>query len=395
MLANIMALQARLTWESKELHFLAPYAQFSSLSRGRLHPEPVHVFRSEFQRDRDRIIHSSAFRRLEYKTQVVLNGTGDHFRTRLTHTIEVAALSRTVARSLSLNEDLAEAVALAHDLGHPPFGHPGEHTLNELMKDHGGFEHNRQSLRVVEELEMKYPEFNGLNLSWETREGLCKHTVHTMGVGNQPSLEAQVADACDEIAYCCSDLDDALENQLISMEELREASLWTRMEAEACKNYARLEPDRKRRYLIRCLVDFLVDDLCHQSDANIREAAPTDADAVRVLPRKLIGFSIRTRAEVQNLRDFLLRRFYFHPTVSHINQRACEVLQALFEFYHKHPHLIGPKSALRIKKDGLSRAVCDYIAGMTDGYALKSYARHIGTDNLLQELLPRTSSSSA
>lgn len=390
-----MALQARLEWESKELHFLAPYAQLSSQSRGRIHPEPVHVFRSEFQRDRDRIVHSAAFRRLEYKTQVVLNGTGDHFRTRLTHTIEVAALSRTVARALALNEDLAEAVALAHDLGHPPFGHPGEHTLNELMKDHGGFEHNRQSLRVVEELEMKYPEFNGLNLSWEVREGLCKHHVHTMGIGHQPSLEAQVADACDEIAYCCSDLDDALENGLVSLDEIAEVPLWAQLDAEVCKNYSRLDPERKRGFLIRCLVDFLVDDLCRQSAANIRQAAPTDADAVRTQPRRLIGFSIRTRAEVQNLRDFLLRKFYYHPTVARINQHACQVLQSLFQFYHKHPHLIGQKSALRIKKDGLSRAVCDYIAGMTDGYALKCYARHIGTDNLLAELMPRTSGSAS
>jgi dGTPase len=384
-----MALQARLDWETKEYALLAPYAQFSAQSRGRLHAEAVHVFRAEFQRDRDRIVHSAAFRRLEYKTQVVLNGTGDHFRTRLTHTMEVAALSRTTARALALNEDLAEAVALAHDLGHPPFGHPGEHTLNELMKDHGGYEHNRQSLRVVEELEMKYPEFNGLNLSFEVREGLCKHTPHSMGIGNQPSLEAQVADASDEIAYCCSDLDDALENELVSLDDLSEVTLWQQLETEVARSYSRLDPDRKRRYLIRCLVDFLVDDLCRQSAQNIREVAPADADAVRTLPRRLIGFSLRTRAEVQNLRDFLLRKFYYHESVNRINRRACQVLQSLFELYHKHPHLIGQKTALRIKKDGLSRAVCDYVAGMTDGYALKSYARHIGTDSLLEELLPR------
>jgi dGTPase len=383
-----MSLQARLQWEVKEAAFLAPYAQQSPTSRGRVHSEPVHVFRSEFQRDRDRIVHSNAFRRLEYKTQVVLNGTGDHFRTRLTHTMEVAAISRTVARALALNEDLAEAVALAHDLGHPPFGHPGEHTLNELMKDHGGFEHNRQSLRVVEELEMKYPEFNGLNLSWETREGLCKRTTQTMGVGNQPSLEAQVADAADEIAYCCSDLDDALESGLVPVEELAQLPLWKQLDDQVLQRYSRLDPERKRRYLIRCLIDHLVDDLCHQSAANILASGVNDADSVRTQPRRLVGFSIRIRAEVQNIRDFLLRAFYYHPDVSRINQRACQVLQSLYEFYHKHPHLIGPKSALRIKKEGLSRAVCDYVSGMTDGYALKSYVRHLGTDSLLQELLP-------
>ncbi len=372
----------------KEAQILAPYAQLSSRSRGRFHPESVHVFRPEFLRDRDRIIHSTAFRRLEYKTQVVLNGTGDHFRTRLTHTMEVAAIARTIARTLSLNEDLAEAVALAHDLGHPPFGHPGEHTLDALMKDHGGYEHNRQSLRVVEELEMKYPEFNGLNLSWETREGLCKHAPSVMGVGNQSSLEAQIADAADEIAYCCSDLDDALENGLIESDQLDDIPLIAELCDNIQKNYSRLEFDRKRRYLIRCLVDALVDDLCHESHRLLHEAAPVDADAVRTQPRRLISFSIPLRTRVQNLRDFLSEHFYFHPDVRAVNQRACRVLQALFELFHKHPALIGTKASLRIKKEGLSRAVCDYLAGMTDGYALKCYARHIGTDDLLAELMP-------
>ncbi len=374
--------------EENEDRSLAPYGMRSRDTKGRAYLDTEPEYRTAFQRDRDRILHTTAFRRLEYKTQVFINFEGDHFRTRLTHTMEVAAISRTVARALALNEDLAEAVALAHDLGHPPFGHPGEHTLNELMKDHGGFEHNRQSLRVVEELEMKYPEFNGLNLSWETREGLCKRTTQTMGVGNQPSLEAQVADAADEIAYCCSDLDDALESGLVPVEDLAQLPLWKQLDDQVLQRYSRLDPERKRRYLIRCLIDHLVDDLCHQSAENILASGVTDADSVRTQPRRLVGFSIRIRAEVQNIRDFLLRAFYYHPDVSRINQRACQVLQSLFEFYHKHPHLIGPKSALRIKKEGLSRAVCDYVSGMTDGYALKSYIRHLGTDSLLQELLP-------
>ncbi|MDD5261443.1 MAG: deoxyguanosinetriphosphate triphosphohydrolase [Methylacidiphilales bacterium] len=385
-----MALQARLQWESKERQILAPYAQYSSESRGRHHAEPVHVFRSEYQRDRDRIIHSSAFRRLEYKTQVVLNGTGDHFRTRLTHTIEVAAISRTTARALGLNEDLSEAVSLAHDLGHPPFGHPGEHTLNQLMTEHGGFEHNRQSLRVVEELEMKYPEFNGLNLSWEVREGLCKGFLEAFGDGPQPSLEAQIADAADEIAYCCNDLDDALENCLIAPEDLRDIALWSKIEEDVAQNYSKLEFSRKRRYLIRCLIDMLVEDLCRQSDANIEESGVKTASQARAQNKRLIGFSMPMRSNIQNLRDFLMQHFYYHPSVSQINQRACKVLQALVEFYHKHPHLIGQKAALRIKKDGPARAVCDYVSGMTDGYALKMYAKHIGTDNLLTELLPKS-----
>ncbi|MGF1678397.1 MAG: deoxyguanosinetriphosphate triphosphohydrolase [Candidatus Methylacidiphilales bacterium] len=386
-----MSLQARYQWEQKEHAFLAPYAQKSCESRGRVHPEAVHVFRSEFQRDRDRIVHSTAFRRLEYKTQVVLNGTGDHYRTRLTHTMEVSSIARTVARTLGLNEDLTEAVALAHDLGHAPFGHPGEHTLNELMRDHGGFEHNRQSLRVVEHLEMKYPEFNGLNLTWEVLEGLSKHDKSRFGVGNQPSLEAQVADASDEIAYCCADLDDALENDLVSMEQLDDINLWKELDSDVSKKYSRLENNRRRRYLVRCLINRLVDDLCRQSAQNITEAQLIDVDSVRTQPRLLIGFSMPIRAEVQNIRDFLTRNFYFNERVAVTNRKACHVLQALYEFFHLHPSQIGEQASLRIKKEGLSRAVCDYLSGMTDSYALKKYARHIGTDSLLQDLLGKKS----
>lgn len=382
-----MALQARFQWELKEYDILAPYATFSSMSQGREHPEPVHVFRSEFQRDRDRILHSTAFRRLEYKTQVVLSGTGDHFRTRLTHTIEVASIARTICRTLSLNEDLAEAIALAHDLGHPPFGHPGEHTLNQLMKRQGGFEHNRQSLRVVEQLEMKYPEFNGLNLSWEVRNGLAKH-LPQKNRHLQPSLEAQVADLADEIAYCCNDLDDALESGLIQPDAITELELWNDLDTLIDQHYSRMENIRRRRYQIRELINLLVEDLCQTSARHLREASPSSAGEAQAHPTRLIGFSIKTRAKVQNLRDFLLQRFYYHPRVSRINQRACQILQALFEFFHHHPHLIGEKSAFRIKKDGLSRAVCDYLSGMTDRYALECYGKHLGTDELLKDLLP-------
>lgn len=383
-----MPLQSRIQWELKEGDFLAPYAQLSSMSRGRSHPESIHVFRSEYQRDRDRILHSTAFRRLEYKTQVVLNGTGDHFRTRLTHTIEVAAIARTTARSLALNEDLAEAIALAHDLGHAPFGHPGEHTLNSLMKEFGGFEHNQQSLRVVEELEMKYPEFNGLNLSWELLDGLNKKHHKRKETDLQPSLEAQVADMADEIAYCCHDLDDALENDLITSKDLSDIELWKELYDRLSLEYSRLDEIRKRRYLIRCLIDFLVEDLCKSSSDNIRKANPKSADQAKDQNKRLISFSLKTRAKIQNLRDFLLQRFYYHPSVHSVNQRACQILQSLFELYHKHPHLIGDKYALRIKKEGISRIACDYIAGMTDGYALKIYGKHIGTDDLLKELMP-------
>lgn len=384
----VMALQARLEWEQKEREFLSPYAQMSCESRGREHTEPVHVFRSEYQRDRDRIVHSTAFRRLEYKTQVVLNGTGDHYRTRLTHTIEVAAIARSTARTLGLNEDLTEAISLAHDLGHAPFGQPGEHTLNQLMRDHGGFEHNRQSLRVVEHLEMKYPEFNGLNLSWEVRHGLWTGIRgHDSGTG-QPSLEAQVADVADDIAYCCHDLDDALENQLLTAEDLEGIQLWKDVEAKINENYSRLEFDRKRKFIIRGMINALVEDICRTSAQNLQDAHPENAADVLSQSRRLVGFSMPMLAKVQNLRDFLLERFYYHPEVSEVNQRACRILQELFTFYHKHSHLIGEKAALRIKKDGIARAVCDYVSGMTDRYALEMYAKHIGTDELLNELLP-------
>ncbi|MEO0454229.1 MAG: deoxyguanosinetriphosphate triphosphohydrolase [Verrucomicrobiota bacterium] len=382
-----MGQQARFQWEQSEASILAPYAQLSSTSRGRAYPDEVHVFRSEFQRDRDRIIHSTAFRRLEYKTQVVLNGTGDHFRTRLTHTIEVSSIARTIARTLRLNEDLAESVALAHDLGHSPFGHPGEHTLDQLMQNQGGFEHNHQSLRVVEHLENKYPEFNGLNLTWEVREGLNKHGFSQNGTGSHPSLEAQVADLSDEIAYCSSDLDDALENQLIQPDELESLDLWSEIESKIADQYSRLEFDRKRRFMIRCLINRLVEDLCTESARLIDEAGIQSPDEARRHPQQLISFSLSMRAKVQNLRDFLLKNFYYHDQVSEVNQRACRVLQALFEFYHDHPAQISDCFAVKIKKNGVHRTVCDYVAGMTDRYALEMYNKHIGTDQLLSELM--------
>src|SRR5471032_3248691 len=232
----------RFDLERSEARHLAPYSQTSSQSRGRLHPEDQHRFRLDFQRDRDRIVHSRSFRRLEYKTQVFLNGTGDHYRTRMTHTIEVSCIARTLARSLGLNEDLAEAIALAHDLGHPPFGHLGEATLNRFMNRHGGFRHNAQSLRVVEELELKYPEFNGLNLTWEVREGLHKPYPPNRLIDGfiAPSLEAQAVDLSDQIAYICHDLDDGLDSGLIHEQELRELELWRTTQAEALASYPSL-----------------------------------------------------------------------------------------------------------------------------------------------------------
>lgn len=380
-----MGLQTRSQWEEKERQMLAPYATLSSSSMGRYHPEPPHDFRSEYQRDRDRITHCTAFRRLEYKTQVVLNSAGDNFRTRLTHTMEVASIARTAARALGLNEDLTEAIALGHDLGHAPFGHPGEHTLNQLMSDHGGFEHNMQSLRVVEELEMKYPEFNGLNLTMEVREGI--HFTPS-GDKKQPSLETQVVSAADEIAYCCHDLADALDHQLIDHNLLEDVEMWVELNRDIKKNYSRLDPERHRFYLTRCIIEHLMEDLCEQSAANLEDASPGSSAETQTASRRLVGFSMKTRSRVQNMRDCLVQNFYYHPKISRVNQRSCWVIQALYEFFYKHPHLISEKPATRMKKDTLPRVVCDYIAGMTDREALQLYSRHIGTDDLLRDMMP-------
>jgi len=377
-----MPLRTRKDWEKKESLSLAPYASKSRESLGRKYPEESHDFRPEFQRDRERIVHSTAFRSLEYKTQIPLNSTGDHVRTRLTHTIEVASLSRSLCRSLALNEDLAEAIALARDLGHPPFGRPVEQALDQLMQDSGGFGRRRQSLRVVEQLEIKYPEFNGLNLTHEVREGLNP----IPRPGSHPFLESQVVDLADEIAHSCHDLEDALESGLIAPTALLGIELWKETESVVRKNYARLDPERTRRYVARCLADHLMEDATRASADSLAEAAPATAADARTFPRRLIAFTLPMRVKIQNLRTFLSENLYHHPGVREVNQRACQVLQGLFEFYHLHPHLIADRAALRIKKEGVSRAVCDFLSSLTDRTAMQHYARHVGTDALLREL---------
>jgi len=381
-----MPLRTRKDWEKKEALFLAPYASKSRESLGRKYPEESHDFRPEFQRDRERIVHSTAFRSLEYKTQIPLNSTGDHVRTRLTHTIEVASLSRSLCRSLALNEDLAEAIALARDLGHPPFGRPVEQALDQLMQDCGGFGRRRQSLRVVEQLEIKYPEFNGLNLTHEVREGLNP----LPRPGSHPFLESQVVDLADEIAHSCHDLEDALESGLIAPTALLGIELWKETESVVRKNYARLDSERTRRYVARCLADYLMEDATRASADSLTEAAPATAADARTFPRRLIAFTLPMRVKIQNLRTFLSENLYHHPGVREVNQRACQVLQGLFEFYHLHPHLIADRAALRIKKEGVSRAVCDFLSSLTDRTAMQHYARHVGTDGLLRELTPHS-----
>ena len=369
--------------EENERQTLAPFAQFSADTRGREHPEEPHQWRTHYQRDRDRVIHSRAFRRLEYKTQVFLNGSGDHLRTRLTHTMEVAAISRNIARALGLNEDLAEAIALAHDLGHSPFGHKGEHALNELMADHGGFEHNRQSLRIVEELEQKYPGHSGLNLTWETREGLVKHfTAYDHPSKREgfdaksSSLEAQIANLADEITYYSHDLDDGLDARLLSEEELKQnVKLWHDADAAIRAEHGELADECRRYYIIRCLIDSQVHDVVETSGELISKSGVLSVDEVRLQDNPLIQYSSERRETNLELREYLYENLYYNPKVHEPNQRGVKLLEALFVYFLKHPDAIGSQSRARIEAEGLHRAICDYLAGMTDRYVALEHKR--------------------
>jgi dGTPase len=372
--------------EQFERQFLAPYAQFSGDSRGRQHDEPPPVWRTQYQRDRDRVIHSRAFRRLEYKTQVFLNGSGDHLRTRLTHTIEVAAVARNISSALRLNTDLAETIALAHDLGHSPFGHKGETVLARLMKHHGGFEHNLHSLRIVEELEEKYPSFPGLNLSWEVLEGLAKHQTafdrpgaKKGSVARHPSMEAQIANLSDEITYYSHDLDDGLDSGLLSENHLaRHVRVWAQA-ARRVKNEHGVLPDECRRYfIIRTIIDLQIRDVVETSERLIQAANVLSADDVRRFPQALIQYSPERRRLNRELRKYLYKHLYYNPVVHRPNQRAVKMLKKLFEYFLAHPKKIGDSSQRRLKKIGLHRAVCDYLAGMTDRYVMLEYQRIFG-----------------
>jgi dGTPase len=369
----------RFDLERSEARHLAPYAQTCVDSRGREHFEDQHPFRTAFQRDRDRIVHSRSFRRLEYKTQVFLNNNGDHYRTRMTHTIEVSCIARTLARALGLNEDLAEAIALAHDLGHTPFGHLGEETLNKLMAKHGGFRHNAQSLRVVEELELKYPGFNGLNLSWEVREGLNKPYVANRLIEAfiAPSLEAQVVDLSDQLAYICHDLDDGLDSGLINEQEMANLELWRTTHEEALAPYPHLDPERGRYYVLRTLLGRLADDVITHSSKTIKERDPKTSDEVRRMPT-LISFSPETAKLARELLNFLYSRFYHHPTITAVKRRATDCLEQLFELLVSHPHLLDPQFQTRLKKEGVHRAACDNLACMTDRQVYIQHQKLIG-----------------
>ncbi|HAP25812.1 MAG TPA: deoxyguanosinetriphosphate triphosphohydrolase [Achromobacter sp.] len=367
---------------------LASYASHPSRSRGRTHDEPPPENRTEFQRDRDRIVHSSAFRRLEYKTQVFVNHEGDLFRTRLTHSLEVAQIARTLARSMGLSEDLTEAISLAHDLGHTPFGHAGQDELNacmrELAPEAGGFEHNLQSLRVVDELEERYADFNGLNLCFETREGILKHcsVAHARMLGDvgerflnrtQPSLEAQLANLADEIAYNNHDVDDGLRSGLITLDQLQEVSIFERHHAYVVDRYPGLAPRRAVAETIRRMINTLIVDLTHTSLARIRDAAPASADDVRRSP-PLAGFSDEIRREADTLKKFLFDNLYRHYRVLRMTRKARRIVRELFAAFLDDPRLLPPDYR-RAQFNEQARAISDYIAGMTDRYAIREHKR--------------------
>jgi dGTPase len=365
---------------------LAPYAAHSHTGRGRRYPETAHASRSQFQRDRDRIIHCSAFRRLEYKTQVFLNHEGDMFRTRLTHSLEVAQIGRSIARNLRLNEDLVEAIALAHDLGHTPFGHVGQDVLNECMKEHGGFEHNLQSLRVVDHLEEQYGAFDGLNLMFETREGILKHCslAHAQQLGpvaqrfidrTQPTLEAQLTNLADEIAYNSHDIDDGLRSGLITIEQLEQVPFFERHWADVQASYPGLAGRRAIYETLRRLITALADDLIATSAGLLEAAAPRDVDAVRAAP-PLIRFSDGMRAEATELKRFLRHNLYRHYKVNRMRVKASRIVRELFAAFMDEPALLPPDYVVR-EDDRMKQArkIADYIAGMTDRYAIGEHRR--------------------
>ncbi|MGC8477042.1 MAG: deoxyguanosinetriphosphate triphosphohydrolase [Acetobacteraceae bacterium] len=372
---------------------LAPYAADPARSRGRLHPEPESPTRSPFQRDRDRVIHSTAFRRLQYKTQVFVNHEGDFFRTRLTHSIEVAQIARSIARALALDEDLTEAVALAHDLGHPPFGHAGEEALNLAMKPWGGFDHNAQSLRVVTLLEARYAAFDGLNLTWETLEGLVKHNGplarppgyiaeydarHKLDLATNPSAEAQVAALADDIAYHSHDLDDGLRARLFGFEEI--AHLPVVAEALAAARQASLDvpPPRLRHETIRRVIDALVGDVIAETGRRLAKLAPRDADAVRRARRRVVAFSEKMEAANRAIKEFLYARMYRHWRVNRMTSKARRLTGALYALLLEDPSMLPDDWRARAGEAGTPRAavtVADYVAGMTDRYAMDEYRR--------------------
>ncbi len=369
-------------WCQREESALAPYAMRTSQSRGRRYAETPHPFRMPYQRDRDRIVHATAFRRLMGKTQVLVAQTDDHHRTRLTHTLEVTMISRTIARRLCLNEDLTEAIALSHDLGHPPFGHAGESALDECMKDHGGYEHNRHGLRLVETLEYRYPDFPGLNLSWEILEAMAYHSKRPEAVEvkeflrpGQPFLEAQVVDAADSLAYDAHDVDDALALGLIGFDDLVDIEFWQRARERVHQRHRDVGPEQLRPTVLRMLMDWQVTDLLDCTLARLREHRIRSLDEVRAAPGPLVGQSAEVERLKMGLEEFLHRRVYQHHRVQRMALKGGRLLSELFAEFCRSPQLLPPRYARRAFGGETPRTVCDYLAGMTDRFAQEEHLR--------------------
>ncbi len=368
-------------WERPDL---AEYAARSANSRGRRYQEEFRDERPAFERDRDRIVHCAAFRRLEYKTQVFVNHEGDYYRTRLTHSLEVAQIGKAIARRLKVNEELTEALALAHDLGHTPFGHTGEEVLNRLMEQHGGFEHNLQSLRVVDELEERYPGFSGLNLSWEVREGIIKHSSpydRPAGIiteflpGIVPTIEAQIINFADEIAYNNHDIDDGLKSGYITIGQLEQVELWRQVYEGVCTRYPEIDAERKKHQTISALIGLFIKDLTDTTLANLGEYDIRTLDDLRKVNRQVVMFSPELARKNREMKLFLMDNLYRHYKVERMRVKAERYLSALFDTYVKHPTLLPRKYLKRMEITGRERVICDYIAGMTDRFALDEFKR--------------------
>jgi dGTPase len=368
-------------WLEREDEVLAPYAMHTRQSRGRRHPEPPHPFRTLYQRDRDRIVHSTAFRRLMHKTQVLVTQTNDHHRTRLTHTLEVAQISRTIARRLGLNEDLTEAIALSHDLGHPPFGHAGEKALDECMRSHGGFEHNQHGLRIVEALEYRYADFPGLNLSWEVLQAMAQHSSRDapemapfLGEG-RPLLEAQVADAADSLAYDAHDMDDALSVGLVAPDDLAEVAFWRKAVEQVRQRHGQLGPEQFQPTVVRWFIDWQVGDLLEHTKQRLRQERIRQVEDVRAYTGALVGPSPEAEALKLEMEQFLHRRVYQHYRVQRMAVKGGRVVAQLFAEFCRVPQLLPERYARRVGAGRPERTVCDYVAGMTDRYAQDEYLR--------------------
>lgn len=368
--------------EDIEEQTLAPYAVKSRESRGRKYPEEEADNRTAFQRDRDRVVHSKAFRRLEYKTQVFVYHEGDHYRTRLTHTMEVSGVSQTIARNLGVNQDLAVTIALAHDLGHPPFGHSGEEALDALMKDYGGFDHNKQSLRVIEQLEWRYPDFQGLNLAWETREGIVKHNTpydtpdpDEFEPGKCASVEAQIANLADEITYNTHDIDDGISAGILSLDELAELDIWDDEIREAAEQAGHADATRQRYQIIRALINRQITDVIETTHANLEQHGIQSVDDVRNMAHNVVDYSAELTKKNNQLRGYLMDNFYRQYRVMRMSRKATRILEDLFNEYRQDPRQLPPPVQRDLETMPLERAICDYIAGMTDRYALDEYKR--------------------